>query len=261
MAGLDFLGDLFSAGVNWFNGDRNRAQQEAMANQNIAQQRAFAESGIQMKVNDAKLAGIHPLAALGAQTSSFSPVSVGSTDYGSMGQDIGRAIKAAMSTEDRIATEGAQLDLERKRLDNDLVRQQISASKAATQGPRGGQVGPPIPTGRSVFARGVIPMPSPGPARSAGGVALGDDAMKQKEDDAPAQKINRSWGYPLYANPFFGDGQTTEDRYGDAELGNSVKWVTNQIADHVYSIPRWMGGTWTSGYSRYKARKPWSQRR
>jgi uncharacterized protein YnzC (UPF0291/DUF896 family) len=37
---------------------------------NVAMQKEFAQKGIQWKVNDAKAAGVHPLAALGAQTHS-----------------------------------------------------------------------------------------------------------------------------------------------------------------------------------------------
>jgi hypothetical protein len=45
-------------------------------------QREFAQHGISWKVADAARAGIHPLAALGVQTHSASPVHVGGQDYG-----------------------------------------------------------------------------------------------------------------------------------------------------------------------------------
>lgn len=48
------------------------AQKEANA-QNYAMQKEFAQHGIQWKAADARLAGLHPLAALGAQTTAASP--------------------------------------------------------------------------------------------------------------------------------------------------------------------------------------------
>lgn len=99
------------------------------AKKNIKLQKDFAQKGIQWKVADAKAAGIHPIFALGANTHSFSPVSVGGPDLsflGDMGANIDRA---------RMATSGPQvrgmgkvlegLTLERASLENDLLRSQI----------------------------------------------------------------------------------------------------------------------------------------
>lgn len=68
-------------------------------------QREFAQMGVRWKVADAKAAGIHPLYALGANTQSFSPISVGGSPMasalGDMGQDIGRAVAANQSKQER----------------------------------------------------------------------------------------------------------------------------------------------------------------
>lgn len=71
-------------------------------------QRKYAENSIQWKVQDAKKAGVHPLAALGANTMSFSPQTVGQmkSDFG---QNLGRAINAGLDKESR------ELDLRIKR--------------------------------------------------------------------------------------------------------------------------------------------------
>lgn len=76
---------------------------ENQADQNIALQREFAQKGIQWKVADAKKAGVHPLYALGAQTHSFSPVSVGDVAgaLSDAGQHLGRAIDAGLTQEQR----------------------------------------------------------------------------------------------------------------------------------------------------------------
>lgn len=230
----DFFGNVLSTIGNFWNGERNRSSQEGMARANMDLQREFAQNGIKWKVQDALNAGIHPLVALGAQTSSFSPVSIGegnTTSFDNMGQSLGRALKATMDTKDRQATEAAQLELENKRLENDLVRQQVKASKLAVEN---AQVGPPMP----VAAR--VPMPTPGPARSAGGHAIGEDDLKQKPDDAPGHAVVRPWGYPIIPNPYFGDGQTFEDRYGDSEIGSTAKFFVNQVADHLYTGHRFL---------------------
>lgn len=97
------------------------------AEKNAEMQREFAQQGIRWKVADAKAAGIHPLAALGTNTVSFSPVSVGS-DFGSMGQDISRAVNAtrtATERDDAYTAAVKSLDIENKGLQNQLLASQI----------------------------------------------------------------------------------------------------------------------------------------
>lgn len=111
----------------------NRMQMD-MANKNIALQKEFAKMGVQWKVEDAKKAGIHPLYALGANTMSFSPVSVGSSTpnlspdtsmsdaVGSMGQNISRAMAATQTKEQRAMN---ALQLENQALQNEELRLRI----------------------------------------------------------------------------------------------------------------------------------------
>ena len=75
--------------------DANKLNAE-MTKQGFREARMFAQRGLRWRVHDARKAGIHPLAALGAQVSSPSGAIVGSqanTAAGSaianMGQDIG----------------------------------------------------------------------------------------------------------------------------------------------------------------------------
>lgn len=236
---LDAAASLVSAGVNAWQGDKNRESQERIAAQNIALQREFAQSGIQWKVADAQKAGIHPLAALGAQTSSFSPVSIGSTDYGSMGQDLGRAVKAAMSDQDRAeetTREANKLALEKAGLENDILRTEL-ASKQKRFETNAGAVA--MPGNTSVLGR--VPLPRPGPDRTVSvGAAVKEDDIKQKAEDYPQTAVVRPFGYPLYANPWFNDGQQFEDRYGDSEIGSTIKFGINTIADHAYTGSRYL---------------------
>lgn len=216
------IADFFTAG-------ENRESQERIAAQNIANQKEFAQQGIRWKVADAQAAGLHPLAALGAQTSSFSNVVAADpvkTDFGGMGQDIGRAIDAkstASERTDRLAGAvnkvATSLALEKGSLENDLLRTQIAKQRA--------QLPPPMPS--------PVPMPQSGPDRTVGGMAVKEEDLKQKPEDHPQTKIVRPFGYPLHANPWFNDGQQFEDRYGDSEIGSTLKFGVNTLADHIYT--------------------------
>lgn len=153
-AALSAVGGLFSG---------NR--EDARADKNDALQREFAQSGIQWKVADAKKAGIHPLAALGAQTHSYSPVSVGGNDFGTgiaaAGQDVSRAIDATRTAPQRSAAvvkTMQDLELTRMGLENELLASQIAKIRVAGHPPpmQQGDVGPvsyPLPTlGKEDFA-------------------------------------------------------------------------------------------------------------
>lgn len=114
-----------------------KANQQAQANrqEDIALQREFAQNSIQWKANDAKAAGISKLAALGAPTTSYSPVSTGSTssDYsflGNAGQNIGRAMAAGAGPGGGSAAVNRAvqaIQMEGLQLDNDLKRTQIAS--------------------------------------------------------------------------------------------------------------------------------------
>lgn len=159
------LGDLLSAGTKIIGGiigrndqkDANeRAEAAAAANRQL--QLDFAQNAIQWKVNDAKLAGVHPLYALGAQTTSFNPVSVGHVGgsplgeaIGSMGQDISRAVSAGSTKDQRqgaaVAAANA-LTLERGKLENELLKTRILTEQAKLTP---AQTGAPFPQGKDNY--------------------------------------------------------------------------------------------------------------
>lgn len=129
-------------------------------------QKEFAQHGIRWKVEDAKAAGLHPLAALGTNTATYTPSGLvgtsSGTDYswlGDAGQGIGRAVSAGLTRQERqkqqqVRDEVAALDIEHKRaqiqnqrlhnqlLQQDIVRQQTAASERAIVNQ---QLGPSIP--------------------------------------------------------------------------------------------------------------------
>lgn len=122
-AGSSLLGGLFNS----------NAQKKQMA-----LQKEFAQKGIQWKAEDAEKAGISKLYALGANTTSYSPVSVGGgmgDALSTAGQNIGRAIDATQSPSGRVghmAATLAETQVEGARLDNDIKRAHL-ASMVATR--------------------------------------------------------------------------------------------------------------------------------
>lgn len=111
------------------------SSQEYMAQKNIEMQREFAQNGVSWRAADAEKAGIHPLYAMGAQTHSFSPVSVNSpiddsmSDfYSKTGQNITRAITSTQ-TEDQRQLSKLQLASMQTQIDGQMIENQIKASQ------------------------------------------------------------------------------------------------------------------------------------
>lgn len=127
------LGSLAGIGANLFGASKERAMQKD-----------FAQKGIQWKVADATKAGLHPLAALGANTMSYSPVQIGdmSQPLAEMGQNVDRSIAATANGTERSSAQIGALQMERAGLENDLLRSQIATTNAQLRA----QVGPPMPT-------------------------------------------------------------------------------------------------------------------
>lgn len=149
---MQFLGNLLSAGANLLGGFFGQKTQEDIANKNIAMQQEFAQNGVQWKVADAKAAGINPLAALGAPTSSFSNI-VGSNPMGEgiskAGQDIGRAVQSTSTKDDQHAVIMGKLAEQKGQLENDLLASQIARINNA------GANGPPTPAASQRYGRGL----------------------------------------------------------------------------------------------------------
>ena len=120
------------------------AMKQNSENKQMDMQKEFAQNGIKWKVQDAAEAGIHPLAALGAQTHAYNPVQVGGMGDAvhAMGQNIDRAINATRDTDERqqsLVDKTNTLQLENMELQNALLASQIRSINA-TGSP------PPMPT-------------------------------------------------------------------------------------------------------------------
>lgn len=154
---LGGVGSIVGAGMSGANA-------AAINQANYEHQKEFAQNGIRWKVADAKAAGLHPLAALGAQTSSYTPSAVvgDAPDFSflrDIGQDVGRAIDAKSTAAERAANkdkidQGTNLELEGKQLDNEYKRTLIASQKqddalrlanAAVRASWSQQLPPPMP--------------------------------------------------------------------------------------------------------------------
>lgn len=208
------LGSLISAGANLVGGLFGRSSAKKANEQNIAQQREFAQSGVQWRVEDARKAGVSPLVALGMSPVSFSPSSVGDTSmssaFSAMGQDIGRAVNATAGPQARMDKQVQALTLTKMGLENELLASQIR---------RLNQVGPPMPDGST---RHVIP----------------------GQGDAPILEVRPATRMPATVGPTGRVGMTgpgmdaeaAEQRYGD--IVQEVYGIANWIADNFPNATR-----------------------
>lgn len=123
------------AGLNFLSARQNNRISQSVADRNLQLQEEFARNGVRWKVEDAKAAGIHPLAALGANISSPAPVGVNldradlTPALSSMGQSIDRAVAAKKTEGERAAQMAVQtklndLTIERTELENESLRLQ-----------------------------------------------------------------------------------------------------------------------------------------
>lgn len=257
--------------------EKQLEQQWKMFNENMQMQERFAQSGIRWRVQDAMEAGLHPLYALGGQPISYSPVSVGGggmTPMGAptlsadksmgqalanMGQDVGRAINATRTTEER-ATAGAMatLGLERANLENDLLRAQIAKINASPNPAFPGTKSKTIPgQGDDPYIE-VKPMEQT-PTRAAGGEPGGnpdvgfaegpDGAMypvpgknvKERIEDTLIPELMWAWRNQIL--PWFGENRTPPGQ----SPGRGRMWEYNRRTGGWERVEtpfnrRWRGG-------------------
>lgn len=134
-----------SAAKNLFSDPAGEAEHQKATE--YARQKEFAQMGIRWKVEDAKAAGLHPLAAIGAAGASYSPQAVvlGEDRLGGAvqalnemqrhGQNTNRAQAATMTEDERRL---AGLTLRNAELRNQLLEAQIANLRQPTN--------PPMPT-------------------------------------------------------------------------------------------------------------------
>lgn len=141
-------GALIGGGASLIGGFLNRDSYNEAAWQNRRMQEDFARNGLRWRIEDAKAAGISPLAALGFNGPTPTAQMVGDTSLGNalgdMGQNIGRAISQTKTEPERkladLQVKGYELDLQNKEIENQIKMYQLGQLKAT---------GPSMPGGSS----------------------------------------------------------------------------------------------------------------
>ena len=183
--------------------NNSSASAEAINQANYEHQKEFAQNGIRWKVADAKAAGLHPLAALGAQTAGYTPSAVvgDSPDFSflrDIGQDVGRAIDAKSTAAERAENkakidQGANLELEGKSLDNEYKRalikgetqdQALKLANAAVRASWSQQLPPAMPS----LGRDGQVIDGQGNATSPGGIESKPAEIVVNEPGRPGQE-------------------------------------------------------------------------
>lgn len=136
MAAVSGLSNIASGFLGSSENAKSRGMQERLSSENMWWQQHMANHGIEMRVDDAKRAGIHPLAALGSPLIQPSPVQAsfgGNNAWASaasnFGQDVSRSMMATRTQTERDATymnSVRELQAEGLVLDNEMKRSQIA---------------------------------------------------------------------------------------------------------------------------------------
>lgn len=170
MAIFEAIGGLLGGLLGNRSGDKRQQQM-------LQWQEQMDNTKIQRLQKDAKAAGVHPLAAMGASLTSPSPVTVGGRpDYADIGQNVGRAVDATMSSDQKESdyTKTAQaLTLEKMQLENDVIKTQLANSAVA-----------------------LVRQPSSPPTyRSAGALLGSSERGEQKRDSLGVMRdiLERNW--------------------------------------------------------------------
>ena len=164
---------------------QSQANAAELNRRNYEHQKEFAQNGIRWKVADAKAAGLHPLAALGASTAQYTPATAigDSPDWSFLadaGQSIGRAVDAKRTQQERVEQQQKQdaafaLKAENQKAENDLIRAQTASiqqdmvlrqAKASEQAVRTQQQVPAMPS----LGRDGSVIPGQGDATSPAGI-------------------------------------------------------------------------------------------
>lgn len=195
---------------------------EKAAEENAKIQRELAQNGLSWRVEDAKKAGINPLAALGASLPSGNPVAVG-TDYGDLGlgaagQNISRAMQAQMTKEQREMHE-----LNKRLLEVQIEGQEIENKNKLTGTP------PPL----KINTNPKIPLSS---------AEFPFEETKNNNFEIVQPKVNAAGGVGVEAGP----RPMYQLSIDDEGLATTIP--TNEMADLVESYtPLWIREMFRSG--------------
>lgn len=273
------IGGAIGGALGLIGAGQSQASAERLNQLNYAHQKEFAQNGIRWKVADAKAAGLHPLAALGALTASYSPSAVigDSPDYSflkDMGQGIDRAMYAKATRQERAEREQKENalfneELKGKQLQNQETETRIQSMKwdmamelarNAAQSARTQQQVPAMP---SLAPDGSL-MPGQFDATSPGDIIKTKPAEIVMNDPAtPAAEAGASpeiryfrtsdGGYSIARSEAYADS-TDDDLAGQLswELRNrlpATAWDSSSAAPPASYLPDRGRGGWAWSYN------------
>lgn len=135
-AGTAILGGILGSKSK----NKATAAQKDVAMQELEYQKELHKNQIQWRVEDAKKAGLHPLAALGLSSASYSPVSSSidssGTDYswiGDVGQNLNRSIMAGKTEKERKQALDRQAEIDNVNLRKAYAEADLAETTAATE--------------------------------------------------------------------------------------------------------------------------------
>lgn len=273
------IGGAIGGALGLIGAGQSQASAERLNQLNYEHQKEFAKNGIRWKVADAKAAGLHPLAALGASTASYSPSAVigDSPDYSflkDMGQGIDRAMDAKATRQERVERERKENalfneELKGKQLQNQETETRIQSMKwdmamelarNAAQSARTQQQVPPMP---SLAPDGSL-MPGQSNATSPGDIIKTKPAEIVMNDPAtPAAEAGSNpeiryfrtsdGGYSIARSEAYADS-TDDDLAGQLswELRNrlpATAWDSSSAAPPASYLPDRGRGGWAWSYN------------
>lgn len=258
------IGGAISGALGLIGSSQSQANAAKLNQLNYEHQKEFAQNGIRWRVADAKAAGLHPLAALGAQGASYSPSAVigDSPDFSflkDMGQGIDRAMDAKATRQERVEREEKSNalfneELRGKQLQNQETETRIQqmkwdmamdAARNAERSVRTQQQVPPMP---SLAPDGSL-MPGQSNATSPGGIESKPAEIVINEPGRPGQergsvtelgftRTNDGGYVPVMSND-------AKNRLDDDIIGSTLWHLRNSVPamfdfDHTKPPASWL---------------------
>lgn len=258
------IGGAIGGALGLIGSSQSQANAAKLNQLNYEHQKEFAQNGIRWRVADAKAAGLHPLAALGAQGASYSPSAVigDSPDFSflkDMGQGIDRAMDAKATQRERAEKEEKSNalfneELRGKQLQNQETETRIQqmkwdmvmdAARNAERSARTQQQVPPMP---SLAPDGSL-MPGQSNATSPGGIESKPAEIVINEPGRPGQergsvtelgftRTNDGGYVPVMSND-------AKNRLDDDIIGSTLWHLRNSVPamfdfDHTKPPASWL---------------------
>lgn len=114
-------GSLIGAGSSLFGGIVGAINQDRAQKQEYERQKEFAQNSIGWRVADAKRSGLHPLAAIGMNSTSYTPLSTAGDPLQEGLTNAGQAIQSGIADRQAQMLQMKQLDLQNKKVQAEIA--------------------------------------------------------------------------------------------------------------------------------------------